>query len=136
MGEWISVNKRLPDVDERVIVFGVGKMDGFIGDTIIAITSMSDRNPLATHIKCEKHWRSPWQYFLTDYEITHWMPLPEPPKEGQIMCNGDNESAAMEQEWAMKQARKEREYQTAYERWMMGLLEMKSYEIEIEPKEG
>ena len=52
------------------------------------------------------------------------------------MCNGDNEAIAMEQEWAMKQARKEREYQTAYERWMMGLLEMKSYEIEVEPKEG
>ena len=52
------------------------------------------------------------------------------------MCNGDNEAAAMEQELAMKQARKEHEYQTAYERWMMGLLEMKSYEIEIEPKEG
>ena len=53
------------------------------------------------------------------------------------MCNDDNEDIAMEQEWAtMKQARKECEYQTAYERWMMGLLEMKSYEIEVEPKEG
>jgi hypothetical protein len=42
----------------------------------------------------------------------------------------------MEQEWSMEQAQKEHEYQTAYERWMMGLLEIKSYEIKIEPKEG
>ena len=26
-------------------------------------------------------WQSPWQYFFWNYEITHWMPLPEPPKE-------------------------------------------------------
>ena len=83
MGEWISVEDRLPNADERVLVFGVGIYDGFIGDTVIAITDITDINPLFPSLKIEKEWRSPWQYFLTDYKITHWMPLPEPPKHKQ-----------------------------------------------------
>lgn len=26
-------------------------------------------------------WCSPWQHFRNYYIVTHWMPLPEPPKE-------------------------------------------------------
>lgn len=81
IGKWISVEDRLPDVDERVLVFGIGIYDGFIGDTVIAITSMKDKNPLFPSLKIGKEWRSPWQYFFTDYKVTHWMFLPEPPKE-------------------------------------------------------
>ena len=79
---WHRVEERLPNVDEKVLVFAVGKLDGFIGDTVIALTSMSDTNWLNHHEKVdEPYWLDPWQYFLTDYKITHWMPLPEPPKE-------------------------------------------------------
>jgi hypothetical protein len=79
---WHRVEERLPNVDEKVLVFAVGKLDGFIGDTVIALTSMSDTNWLNHHEKVDKpYWLDPWQYFLTDYRITHWMPLPEPPKE-------------------------------------------------------
>lgn len=79
---WHRVEERLPNVDEEVLVFAVGKLDGFIGDTVIALTSMSDTNWLNYHKKVdEPYWLDPWQYFLTDYRITHWMPLPEPPKE-------------------------------------------------------
>lgn len=49
------------------------------------------------------------------------------------MCNGDNEADALEQEWALKQARKEREFQAGYERWLMEQMDLKSYVIE--PKE-
>ena len=81
---WVSVEERLPNVDEKVLVFAVGKLDGFIGDTVIALTSMSDTNWLNHHEKVDKpYWLDPWQYFLTDYRITHWMPLPEPPQEVQ-----------------------------------------------------
>lgn len=45
------------------------------------------------------------------------------------MCNGDNEADAMEQEWALKQARKEREFQDGYERWLMEQMDLKSYEM-------
>lgn len=44
---------------------------------------------------------------------------------------GDNEAAAMEQEWALKQARKEREFQDQYETWLMEQMELKSYELII-----
>lgn len=81
---WVSVEERLPNVDEKVLVFAIGKLDGFIGDTVIALTSMSDTNWLNHHEKVDKpYWLDPWQYFLTDYRITHWMPLPEPPQEVQ-----------------------------------------------------
>jgi len=79
---WRRVEDELPNVDEKVLVFAVGKLDGFVGDTVIALTSMSDTNWLNHHEKVDKpYWLDPWQYFLTDYRITHWMPLPEPPKE-------------------------------------------------------
>lgn len=81
VGGWISVKDRLPEIDQRVLVFGVGKYDCFIGTTQIAITHMSDRNLLDCRLKTQPYWIAPWQYFLTDYEITYWMPLPEPPKE-------------------------------------------------------
>ena len=83
---WHRVEEELPNVDEKVLVFAVGKLDGFVGDTVITLTSMSDTNWLNHHEKVDKpYWLDPWQYFLTDYRITHWMPLPsapEPPKEG------------------------------------------------------
>ena len=79
---WHRVEEELPNVDEKVLVFAIGKLDGFIGDTVIALTSMSETNRLNHHKKVDKpYWLDPWQYFLTDYRITHWMPLPEPPKE-------------------------------------------------------
>ena len=77
---WISVEDRLPSVDEKVIVFAIGKYDGFIGDTVYAMSMILDR-------PSGKRWAVPWQYFDVDYEITHWMPLPEPPKENGEMKN-------------------------------------------------
>ena len=81
---WVSVEERLPEVDVNVLVYAIGKIDGFIGETVIALTRMSDTNWLNHHEKVDKpYWLDPWQYFLTDYRITHWMPLPEPPQEVQ-----------------------------------------------------
>lgn len=63
---WISVKERLPDIDAEVlIVTGEGLYD-------VAQYSGADRfwtlerNPLA---------------WVTVADVTHWMPLPEPPKE-------------------------------------------------------
>lgn len=81
MSDWISVDDRLPDIDQNVLVFAKGIYEGYIGDTVIAISSVTDKNTLWPSLILEKpEWRSPWQYFFTDYEITHWMPLPQPPK--------------------------------------------------------
>ena len=81
---WVSVEERLPEVDVNVLVYAIGKINGFIGETVIALTSMSDTNWFNHHEKVDKpYWLDPWQYFLTDYRITHWMPLPQPPQEVQ-----------------------------------------------------
>lgn len=79
MSEWISVESRFPEQNREVLVFAVGKIDGFIGSTVIAISEryLFKFFPFSEGIE---EWKSPWQYFLTDYEITHWMPLPEPPE--------------------------------------------------------
>ena len=73
---WISVREKLPPVDEDVLVAAVSKVGG---ETRIAITYMIDRlyfggGPIM--LRNGPKWHEPWQYFLTDYEITHWMPLP------------------------------------------------------------
>lgn len=79
--KWIPVTERLPEKGIDVLVFAEGKIEGFFGDTVIAISNRYDFK-IFTDFEEVEVWRSPWQYFLTDYEITHWMPLPEPPKDG------------------------------------------------------
>lgn len=75
--QWISVKDRLPMIDEDVLVFAKGKEDGFIGETKIAIAHMTDCMYFGGYtIKVEPRWRCPIQFFLTEYEITHWMPMP------------------------------------------------------------
>lgn len=76
---WIPVTERLPEVDKQVLVYAVGKIDGFIGESIIAISERMIFS-LFPWSNGEETWSPPWQYFLTDFKITHWMPLPEPPK--------------------------------------------------------
>lgn len=76
--EWISVEERLPEFNQNVLVYGVGLPKyGFEGQTAIAITSYTNHKYGFDIVG----WNEPWQYFSADYKITHWMPLPEPPKE-------------------------------------------------------
>lgn len=77
--QWISVKDRLPEIDEAVLAYARGKNDPIYK---IVIASMSDRNMFDYRLKTKPYWREPWQFFDTMYEITHWMPLPEPPKDG------------------------------------------------------
>ena len=81
MWAWTKVEDALPPVNEQVIIFAVGILDGFVGDTVMAMTRMSDKSMFWPHNKVEPHWIEPWQYFFVDYKITHWMPLPEAPKQ-------------------------------------------------------
>lgn len=53
MSEWISVKDRLPDVGEDVFVFAKGKIDGFIGDTVMAMTRRF-------YPHSSTHWSSTW----------------------------------------------------------------------------
>ena len=82
MNEWISVKDKMPNIGQRVLVYAVGKIDGFIGESVIEICERFVQRIFPSSVG-EAVWSSPYQYFHTDYEITHWMPLPEPPKEGR-----------------------------------------------------
>lgn len=80
IGGWISVKDKLPELNQWVLVYAVGKIDGFIGEHTIEICKRFIQHIFPSSPGHEI-WSSPYQYFHTDYEITHWMPLPEPPKE-------------------------------------------------------
>lgn len=65
MAEWISVKDRLPEEDTDVLIF-------------------SRKFKICTIGRCMK---SSWgRWWTTNHagcaNITHWMPLPEPPKDG------------------------------------------------------
>ena len=74
--KWVSVKDRLPELDKKVVVYATGRVDK--RDYAYAITSRMLRFPF--NRACDEVWRSPWGYFFDNYEITHWTPLPEPPK--------------------------------------------------------
>lgn len=72
--KWISVEERLPEDNNNVLVYAIGNNE----NSIIAMTDYTHN----MHGYNIEGWHSPWQYFFYEYKITHWMPLPEGPKEG------------------------------------------------------
>lgn len=79
-GGWIPVSERMPEEDEEVLVF-----DG-AGCSVMALVNRDKTDVW--------HWDGSyymeWQNFNGTIhadisDVTHWMPLPAPPKEG----NGD-----------------------------------------------
>ena len=75
---WINVNDRLPEPEETVLVCAEAKENR--GHRVCAVTKMVERDVFGQLVK---RWRSPWNGFREMYEITHWMPLPEPPEEDE-----------------------------------------------------
>lgn len=64
---WISVKDRMPDKDQEVLVL----MDGEI---IRVMSYRYDGDGMS--------WEDDYGYFNSDDRVSHWMSLPEPPKEG------------------------------------------------------
>lgn len=62
--KWISLAERLPDIDVDVLVYdaATGHMYTAAFDGV--------------------HWHLAAGWLLDSDDFTHWMPLPEPPKEG------------------------------------------------------
>ena len=62
--EWVSVDDRLPKPSKRVLIYS---RHGFCES--------------AFYIGVPGEWRVAWNHEMLDADsVTHWMPLPEPPK--------------------------------------------------------
>ena len=69
--EWISVEERMPEIDEFVLVLRA--WDGKLSQCV---------DKLELHHDCEEpEGKQDWYDFLYSHicEVTHWQPLPEPP---------------------------------------------------------
>lgn len=66
--QWISVKDRLPDADEGDDFLAVSKNGNFVFEAYFVRDCGRGKNL----------WNDGCGNF---YEVTHWMPLPEPPKE-------------------------------------------------------
>jgi hypothetical protein len=78
--DWISVKDKLPEPGIYVLIYGTPKEDPEHTDGKIAITLMSNYPYIVGNRTVDPYWVMPWQYFSVDYEITHWMPLPNAPE--------------------------------------------------------
>lgn len=65
MSEWISTKDRLPDEDKEVLV---------------AYWFLPNNGDPSWIIETGRYLAGKWVQ-LEGYDVTHWMPLPEPPKE-------------------------------------------------------
>ena len=74
MNEWISVKDRLPEYDIPVLVTYIGLGDKKPYSDAVAMWSLELNG-----------YNGGWVWTLDESEvevkITHWMPLPKPPKE-------------------------------------------------------
>lgn len=70
--KWISVDERLPEEGETVLCY-----------------YESDLMGVCTRL--HEIWEDSYGYWESDDAITHWMPMPEPPKEVEICKRQMNE---------------------------------------------
>ena len=89
MSEWISVKERLPEYNPGTGAksYWVAKKDS-AGNWQMKIAQYCDYGYAMTmDAETEVTWRD-WD-FTKIVNVTHWMPLPEPPKEG---CDTNGEA--------------------------------------------
>ena len=64
--EWISVNDRLPEVEQKVIGIGLYKGKQTRADVL--------------YYDGPEGWWDTLRHIKVTGEVTHWMPIPEPPQ--------------------------------------------------------
>ena len=81
---WTPVSERLPEEDTDVLItYHYQDGEGDINHMSVEITSYGDA--YFGGRKCSfKEWRAPFPYFHSNYEVTAWMPLPEPFKMYEV----------------------------------------------------
>lgn len=71
VGGWIPVSERLPEYFGTFLV----AIDEVHGENRVSVDA-ADFDPY------EKSWKT-FGYFCAGFKVTHWMPMPEPPKAGE-----------------------------------------------------
>ena len=81
-GRWIPVSERLPEEDTEVLIsYRYKEGEGNTSHVDIDITTYGQMYFGGNKVGNNKHWRAPFEYFYSNYEVIAWMPLPEPYKE-------------------------------------------------------
>lgn len=77
--QWISVKDRLPEAEQEVLVISRGW-----GDRLLYVGQYkkmeAQTSPLTGITSKESDWLLWGWSYLREPQVTHWMPLPEPPK--------------------------------------------------------
>jgi len=81
MGEWISVDEMMPNDWQYVVAADIG--DGCIYSAFVCHYSSGCFNPDTGGLQASNYDGGAVIYADSNTPITHWMPLPEPPKDGQ-----------------------------------------------------
>ena len=82
--QWIPVSERLPEEDTEVLIsYRYKEGEGDTSHVDIDITTYGQMYFGGNKVGNNKHWRAPFEYFHSNYEVIAWMPLPEPYKEGE-----------------------------------------------------
>lgn len=81
---WIPCEERLPEEDKEVLIsYRYKEGEGDPRHVYIDITTYGQMYFGGQKVGEHKHWRAPFEYFASNYEVIAWMPLPEPWKEGE-----------------------------------------------------
>lgn len=83
-GKWIPVTERLPEEDGSYLCFSQ-----YCGSGWCAVRGFAKDGRKKDEYDFQRRWKNVWYDYDSEYgycvidNITHWMPLPEPPKEGE-----------------------------------------------------
>ena len=80
-GRWFPVTERLPEKDGKYLLFTKGAYG-----TGIRLLSFAKDGRKVDRYDFHREWKNVWYYYDSEWghitvdTVTHWMPLPEPPK--------------------------------------------------------
>lgn len=80
---WIPVTERLPDTMKDKSVYSGWSEEFAPSDDVLCYLESDKRQTVAWYSHTYEEWTTVDENTVYEYgEITHWMPLPGPPKEG------------------------------------------------------
>ncbi len=76
---WIPCSEQLPEEDKEVLIsYRYKEGEGDTSHVGIDITTYGQMYFGGNKVGNHKHWRAPFEYFESNYEVIAWMPLPKP----------------------------------------------------------